>query len=274
MSYCEFEIFLNRACMLLVSLAASFFCTLFFHLISNFFSFLACFKSIAKKSNFNTLDNVTFPHKLNNGEILYIHSLLDEQMESALQTSAIYMEKKKRRSLRSPSKHIDSRVMKSPSPPLNMVIAFRIKGKDDQLDKVKTATSSSGEVSTSGNEESLVLMKDSPCWEEEEIRADSESEIKPVKAEIRLLVKTSDIGKESVEIRSIKEFVEPKNKNLQQNFEKVIRTTRPPKANINKKLISFDSSSNSKFVRPNDTYPLLREDDFNLLAQVRGNSDF
>merc|ERR1712002_538426 len=64
-----------------------------------------------------------------------------------------------------------------------------------------------GHLSSDEGEEQLMLMRDSPRWEDEEIQAEEE-EPRAIKSEIKLMVKTTEVGKESIEIRSIREFVE------------------------------------------------------------------
>merc|ERR1719290_22247 len=64
------------------------------------------------------------------------------------------------------------------------------------------------EGSLDRSSDDLMMMRDSPCWEDEELQNDEMDEPIPIKAEIRLLVKTTELGKESIEIRSIREFVE------------------------------------------------------------------
>lgn len=142
-------------------------------------------------------------------------------------------------------------------------------------------------LSSDEGEEQLMLMRDSPRWEDEEIQAEDTDEPRAIKAEIRLLVKTTEVGKESIEIRSIREFVECEDKNL--NGPSGI--TQPPPVECSQ-FIPVDNqvytlqranpdvrSTSPRFVRPQQSsteppYSKPTHDEFDLMAQVRGKAGF
>ncbi|KAG0713070.1 hypothetical protein GWK47_017039 [Chionoecetes opilio] len=137
-------------------------------------------------------------------------------------------------------------------------------------------------VSSDEGEEQLMIMRDSPRWEDEEIQAEDNDEPRTIKAEIKLLVKTTELGKESIEIRSIREFVESENADLTGCSA---GAAQPPPAGSSQAVAGGDvhrlqstsldlRSPNPKFTRPQvaSTYPSYCEpmqDEFDLMAQVR-----
>lgn len=140
--------------------------------------------------------------------------------------------------------------------------------------------------SSDEGEEQMMIMRDSPRWEDEEIQAEND-EPRTIKAEIKLLVKTTEVGKESIEIRSIREFVEPEDANLNASGaavqSPVVESTDQltPSGDVHhlQKASSDLQSPSPKFTRPQvaSTYPSYCEpsqDDFDLMAQVRGKAGF
>ncbi|XP_069185516.1 ankyrin-2 isoform X26 [Procambarus clarkii] len=137
-------------------------------------------------------------------------------------------------------------------------------------------------LSSDEGEEQLMLMRDSPRWEDEEIQAEETDEPRAIKAEIKLLVKTTELGKESIEIRSIREFVECEDKNLT-GFGGVVpspslecgRLTPMGDRVYTLQRASTDVRSPSpRFVRPqqpstDSSYTEPTQDEFDLMAQVR-----
>ena len=141
-------------------------------------------------------------------------------------------------------------------------------------------------MSSDEGEEQLMIMRDSPRWEDEEIQAEDSDEPRTIKAEIKLLVKTTEIGKESIEIRSIREFVENENADQIGSGGAVQSPVVVPSHSIlgedvhHLQNTSLDlHSPNSKFTRPEvaSTYSSFCEptqDEFDLMAQVRGKAGF
>jgi len=147
-----------------------------------------------------------------------------------------------------------------------------------------------GHGSSDEGEEQLMLMRDSPRWEDEEIQADEHEEPRAIKAEIKLLVKTTELGKESIEIRSIREFVEADDK-IKCGFGGIMSSPYPDQIvesssagqvtpsgervyTLQRESIIAHSSS-PRFVRLHPTTGSTEEsthDDFDLMAQVRGSS--
>ncbi|KAK8746375.1 hypothetical protein OTU49_017376 [Cherax quadricarinatus] len=137
-------------------------------------------------------------------------------------------------------------------------------------------------LSSDEGEEQLMLMRDSPRWEDEEIQAEDTDEPRAIKAEIKLLVKTTELGKESIEIRSIREFVECEDKDLT-GFGGVVQSPSLECGQITPmgdrvytlQRASPDVSSPSpRFVRPqqpstDSSYTEPTQDEFDLMAQVR-----
>ena len=138
--------------------------------------------------------------------------------------------------------------------------------------------------SSDEGEEQLMLMKDSPRWEDEEIQAEDLDEPRAIKAEIKLMVKTTELGKEAIEIRSIREFVD-----LNEQVADSDSSRKSLSPNISEKLTSEgdriyklqrDSlavrTPSPRFVRSQDRDPLTEEgnDEFDLMAQVRGKPGF
>lgn len=140
--------------------------------------------------------------------------------------------------------------------------------------------------SSDEGEEQMMIMRDSPRWEDEEIQAEND-EPRTIKAEIKLLVKTTEVGKESIEIRSIREFVEHENANLAASEgavqSPVVESTNQltPGGGVHhlQKASSDLHSPSPKFTRPQvastySSYCEPSQDDFDLMAQVRGKAGF
>lgn len=140
--------------------------------------------------------------------------------------------------------------------------------------------------SSDEGEEQMMIMRDSPRWEDEEIQAEND-EPRTIKAEIKLLVKTTEPGKESIEIRSIREFVEHENASLNASeetvqspvFESTGHITPSGDVHHLQKTSSDLHPPSPKFTRPqvSSTYSSYCEpsqDDFDLMAQVRGKAGF
>ncbi|XP_042859639.1 ankyrin-2-like isoform X25 [Penaeus japonicus] len=137
-------------------------------------------------------------------------------------------------------------------------------------------------LSSDEGEEQLMLMRDSPRWEDEEIQAEDTDEPRAIKAEIKLLVKTTEVGKESIEIRSIREFVESDEKNLA-GFGGVVPSPIPEAGRVTPqgdRVYTLQRSSPSartpspRFVRQQQSSPVSSyiqptHDEFDLMAQVR-----
>lgn len=155
----------------------------------------------------------------------------------------------------------------------------------------KTSEAEASHDSSDEGEESLTLMRDSPRWEEEEIQAEDSEMQRPIKAEIKLLVKTTEVGKESIEIRSIREFVDPNDKHPDElSSSEVLDSDKSKQDALSDSAIEGKGSfaaqqlpplgrtPSPRFVRPSDTYPSFyerrNEDDFDLMAQVRGKPCF
>jgi len=147
-----------------------------------------------------------------------------------------------------------------------------------------------GHGSSDEGEEQLMLMRDSPRWEDEEIQADDQEEPRAIKAEIKLLVKTTELGKESIEIRSIREFVEADDR-IKCGFGGIMPSPFPDQiaesSSVGQVTPSGERiytlqrestvahSSSPRFVRLHPTTGSTEEsshDDFDLMAQVRGSS--
>ncbi|KAG7157302.1 hypothetical protein Hamer_G005704 [Homarus americanus] len=141
-------------------------------------------------------------------------------------------------------------------------------------------------LSSDEGEEQLMLMRDSPRWEDEEIQAEDTDEPRAIKAEIKLLVKTTEVGKESIEIRSIREFVECEDKNLS-GFGGVVQsptlecgqlTSMGDRVYTLQRASPDVHSPSPRFVRPqqsstDSSYTEPTQDEFDLMAQVRGITD-
>lgn len=156
-------------------------------------------------------------------------------------------------------------------------------------ENIKTAAEGPdvSQVSSSDEgEEQMMIMRDSPRWEDEEIQAEND-EPRTIKAEIKLLVKTTEVGKESIEIRSIREFVEHENANLNASGgavqSPVVESTGQliPSGDVHhlQKASSDLHSPSPKFTRPQvastySSYCEPSQDDFDLMAQVRGKAGF
>jgi len=142
----------------------------------------------------------------------------------------------------------------------------------------------------SSDEGELMLMRDSPRWEDEEIQADEHEEPRAIKAEIKLLVKTTELGKESIEIRSIREFVETDDR-IKCGFGGIMPSPLPnqlvesssaeqvtpsgERVYTLQRESTVPHSSSPRFVRLHPTTGSTEEsthDDFDLMAQVRGSS--
>lgn len=141
--------------------------------------------------------------------------------------------------------------------------------------------------SSDEGEEQMMIMRDSPRWEDEEIQADDTDEPRAIKAEIKLLVKTTEVGKESIEIRSIREFVENENPSLTGFTESV----QPPGPEVGRLTPSGEGvymlhrptsdlrAPSPRFVRhqtspAGSAYHEPSQDEFDLMAQVRGKAGF
>lgn len=141
--------------------------------------------------------------------------------------------------------------------------------------------------SSDEGEEQMMIMRDSPRWEDEEIQADDTDEPRAIKAEIKLLVKTTEVGKESIEIRSIREFVENENPSLTSFTESV----QPPGPEVGRLTPSGEGvymlhrptsdlrAPSPRFVRhqtstAGSAYHEPSQDEFDLMAQVRGKAGF
>lgn len=181
----------------------------------------------------------------------------------------------------------DTKIKSTPPPPQlppRTIFNKEIPPKSHTVD----ASSELGEhLSSDDADDQLALMKDSPRWEDEEIKAEDPANARPIKAEIKLMVKTTEVGKESIEIRSIREFVDrsdkptpPLNiKNVKQFLDPHQNKGSDEKDSVCSHQISHDKCTSSpKFVRPKEKYsPSFYEegsDDFDLLAQVRGKPCF
>ncbi|XP_045138055.1 ankyrin-2-like isoform X8 [Portunus trituberculatus] len=135
-------------------------------------------------------------------------------------------------------------------------------------------------ISSDEGEEQLMIMRDSPRWEDEEIQAEESDEPRTIKAEIKLLVKTTEVGKESIEIRSIREFVENENADVISS-EGVVQSPAVDSSQLVPGDVQHLQSTSSdlcspspKFTRPQvaSTYSSICEptqDEFDLMAQVR-----
>ncbi|XP_069990905.1 ankyrin-2 isoform X7 [Penaeus vannamei] len=137
-------------------------------------------------------------------------------------------------------------------------------------------------LSSDEGEEQLMLMRDSPRWEDEEIQAEETDEPRAIKAEIKLLVKTTEVGKESIEIRSIREFVESDEKNLS-GFGGIVPSPVPEAGRVTPqgdRVYTLQRGSPSartpspRFVRQQQSSPVSSyiqptHDEFDLMAQVR-----
>lgn len=152
------------------------------------------------------------------------------------------------------------------------------------LENITAAAEASQVSSSDEGEEQMMIMRDSPRWEDEEIQAESD-EPRTIKAEIKLLVKTTEMGKESIEIRSIREFVDQENANLSGGAVQppVVESTDQltPSGDVLQlqKSPSDLHSPSPKFTRPQVTstyssYCEPSQDDFDLMAQVRGKAGF
>lgn len=140
-------------------------------------------------------------------------------------------------------------------------------------------------ISSDEGEEQLMIMRDSPRWEDEEIQAEESDEPRTIKAEIKLLVKTTEVGKESIEIRSIREFVENESADVISS-EGAVQSPAVDSSQVvpgdvqHLQRTSSDLCSPSpKFTRPQvaSTYSSICEpaqDEFDLMAQVRGKAGF
>lgn len=140
-------------------------------------------------------------------------------------------------------------------------------------------------ISSDEGEEQLMIMRDSPRWEDEEIQAEDNDEPRTIKAEIKLLVKTTEIGKESIEIRSIREFVESENADLTGSGGAVQSPAVDSSQLILGDVYNLQSTSSDlrspspKFTRPQvastySSYCEPTQDEFHLMAQVRGKAGF
>ena len=133
--------------------------------------------------------------------------------------------------------------------------------------------------SSDEGEEQLMLMRDSPRWEDEEIQAEDTDEPRPIKAEIKLLVKTTEVGKESIEIRSIREFVDIKQEENQLQSKK---SPTPEKITETGDRIytlprqTPGKTPSPKFVRSPGKGQIsnIGNDEFDLMSQVRGKPGF
>lgn len=131
-------------------------------------------------------------------------------------------------------------------------------------------------------DEEQLMMRDSPKWEDEEIQADESEQPRAIKAEIKLLVKTTELGKESIEIRSIREFVDIEEK--QHGAFGSILSSSPERVEIEQtgdriftlhRKTSPGRTPSPRFVRPIDSEDSTflsgdPSDEFNLMSQVRG----
>ena len=127
------------------------------------------------------------------------------------------------------------------------------------------------------------MMRDSPRWEDEELQSEESNEPRAIKAEIKLLVKTTELGKEAIEIRSIREFVDVEEK-VPGGFGSVITPTPPDRDELVQtgdrvytlqRKCSPGRTPSPRFIRPPSTdrsSDISEEpsDDFNLMSQVRG----
>ena len=151
------------------------------------------------------------------------------------------------------------------------------------LDSISAVSETFDGARTTAEDDEQLMMRDSPKWEEEEIQADETEEPKAIKAEIKLLVKTTELGKESIEIRSIREFVDVEEKHPG-GFGSIIASTSPEREELIQsgdrvftlqRKPSPGGSPIPRFVRPLDSSEVSNEsdrtpDDFNLMSQVRG----
>lgn len=186
----------------------------------------------------------------------------------------------------------DTKIKFTPPPPpprtiFNKETLPNIKDFQPKHHNVDASSELGDHLSSDDADDQLALMKDSPRWEDEEIKAEDPANARPIKAEIKLMVKTTEIGKESIEIRSIREFVDGSEKpNQPLNIDNEKQYLDPhqnkgfdEKDSVCSHQISHDKCTSSpKFVRPKEKYsPLFYEegsDDFDLLAQVRGKPCF
>lgn len=132
-------------------------------------------------------------------------------------------------------------------------------------------------------EEEQLMMRDSPKWEEEELQAEEVEDPRVIKAEIKLMVKTTELGKESIEIRSIREFVEVEEK-YPGGFGSIMSSSPPDRDKLVRpadrlftlhRKTSPGRTPSPRFVRPlesPDSSYITEEtpDDFNLMSQVGG----
>ncbi|XP_047739260.1 centrosomal protein of 290 kDa isoform X8 [Hyalella azteca] len=127
-----------------------------------------------------------------------------------------------------------------------------------------------------------LIMRDSPRWEEEEIKIGRDREDnRVIKAEVKLLVHTTESGKETIEIRSIEEFVEVPEK-YPGGFGEIISSTSSGTGVLDRSeervftlhRMSPCRSPSPRFVRPSgiEEGSYISEatpDEFNLMSQIR-----
>ena len=190
------------------------------------------------------------------------------------------------------------------SSPRDNTVSFETRGSEKELtermsDVTSTLTSTLGGIiaasdsfSTStksamtiDEDEEQLMMRDSPKWEDEEIQTDESDQPRAIKAEIKLLVKTTELGKESIEIRSIREFVDIDEKDKQPGgFGAILSSSPSDREEIVQtsdrvftlhRKTSPRRTPSPRFVRciDRDDSTYLSEDtadEFNLMSQVRG----
>ncbi|KAF2357519.1 hypothetical protein FHG87_011724 [Trinorchestia longiramus] len=129
-----------------------------------------------------------------------------------------------------------------------------------------------------------LIMRDSPRWEEEEIKAEERQDPRIIKAEVKLLVRTTESGKETIEIRSIEEFVEIAEK-YPGGFSENVASKAPDTdklAPVEEKVFTLHRKSPARSPSPRFVRPLGIEegsyiseataDEFNLMSQIRDDA--
>lgn len=174
---------------------------------------------------------------------------------------------------------IDTPCLRVPSPSVPKNVA-----RDDVSKGITVSPSTRGLVSQKPEEQDeRLMMRDSPRWEDEEIKKGGREEPPVIKAEVKLLVRTTESGKETIEIRSIEEFVEVAEKHPG-GFEDVVSTSPPEDESIvqnEERVFTLHRKSSPgrtpspRFVRPvgieeGSYISEATPDEFNLMSQIRG----